>query len=56
MTCQYPRGEKPDYDFCGKPTKLKEPYCAEHLELCRAKPEPKQPTARPPRFVYGNGR
>ena len=34
-TCQYPRGDRPNWDFCGAPVVApSEPYCAEHRRIC----------------------
>ena len=32
--CQYPRGSKPAWDWCGAPVVHGRPYCAAHLAVC----------------------
>ena len=36
-TCQYPRGERPDWNFCGNKTLDGTSYCEEHHVKCHLK-------------------
>ena len=37
-TCQYPRGDRPHWDFCGEPVAPDRPYCADHVRICWVSP------------------
>jgi len=37
-TCQYPRGDRPHWDFCGEPVAPGRPYCATHVCICWVSP------------------
>ena len=33
-TCQYPKGDRPDWQFCGEPVVFGGPYCARCRAIC----------------------